>query len=185
MNKILILGAFALVVTVTGCKSIEVDRRGQSLSFDKNGEVVKTAAGDPLVLDQGWEVSYFQHWNTQAFDALEAKAGEASLSINNYKSTADTNLVHLVTGSITGLGELCTKVASAYATVTSGGSSDAIISAAKALYTKFTSSGGDATSATVSASGDTVTITDGTVTCTDGSCSTTVAACADGSCSLQ
>ena len=169
MNKIIILLSILGAFVVTGCKSIEVEKRGQVLAYDESGAVVRTAAGDPLVLDQGWNVDYFQHWNTQRFDSLSARAGEASLDINNYASQADSNLVALVDTSITGATTLTTKVIAAIAT--SGGSvvGEAAVNLAGALTDRFKSSGGDETKATVSTSSN------GVVTISDGKVSTTSA----------
>jgi len=173
MHKMLMLILAACAAAVTGCKSIEVERHASTVATDSKGEVVRTAAGEPVILDGGWDVNYFQHWNTQRFDTLDAKAGEASLSINNYQSSADTNLVALVDKSITGLGELATKVAAAYATVAGGGAqADTVASLAAKAVNLFTSSGGDTSKATVTTSDGAVTITDGssTVVCKDGDC---------------
>lgn len=165
MNKILVMLSIAVAAIVTGCKSIEVEKRGQALAYDDSGAVVRTAGGEPVILDQGWTVDYFQHWNTQKFDSLSARAGEASLDINNYASQADSNLVALVDTSIGGVTTLSTKLASAIAT--SGGSvvGEAAISLASDIVTKFKESGGDETKAVVTTSpAGAIVVTDGKVT---------------------
>lgn len=164
MNKMIILSAIAGAFIATGCKSIEVEKRGQTLAYDDTGAVVRMASGDPLVLDQGWTVDYFQHWNTQKFDSLSAKAGGATLDINNYASRADSNLVALVDTSLSGVTTLSTKLAAAIAT--SGGSvvGEAAVALAADVAERFKASGGDETKATISTSADgTVTVTDGNV----------------------
>ena len=164
----------ACAVAMVGCKSIEVDRRGQQLATDKNGEVVRSAAGEPLVLDMGWEVDYFQHWNWQKFDAMKAKAGEAELEINNYHSGADTNLSALVSASMGGLTQLIATAADAYVKVAGGGAqADTALNVAGKMISYFTSKGGDASKATVTTEGEKVKVTDGTtcVSCDkDGNC---------------
>ena len=174
MKKLMMVALAACAVAIVGCKSIEVDRRGQQLATDKNGEVVKTAAGEPLVLDMGWNVDYFQHWNWQKFDAMKARAGEAELEINNYHSGADTNLSALVSASMGGLTQLIATAADAYVKVAGGGAqADTALNVAGKVISYFTSKGGDATKATVTTEGEKVKVSDGT-TCVecdkDGNC---------------
>lgn len=167
MNKMIIFLSILGAFVVTGCKSIEVEKRGQTLAYDESGAVVRTAAGDPLVLDQGWTVDYFQHWNTQKFDSLSARAGEASLDINNYASQADSNLVALIDTSLTGVTTLSTKLAAAIAT--SGGSvvGEAAVKLAADVAERFKAAGGDETKATVT------TTPNGIVVVSDGKTTTT------------
>ncbi len=174
MKHMIILAA-ALSVAFAGCKSIEVDRRGQALALDQNGNVVKTADGNPLVLDQGWEVDYFQHWNWQRFDSLSAKAGAAELSINNYASGADSNLTALVSASLKGATELIATAAEAYVKIAGGGAqASTALDVGQKIYEYFAGKGGDASKATVSTTADNkVQVSDGTtcVTCDkDGNC---------------
>ena len=167
MKKLMMVALAACAVAIVGCKSIEVDRRGQQLATDKNGEVVKTAAGEPLVLDMGWNVDYFQHWNWQKFDAMKARAGEAELEINNYHSGADTNLSALVSASMGGLTQLIATAADAYVKVAGGGAqADTALNVAGKVISYFTSKGGDASKATVTTEGEKVKVSDGT-TCVE------------------
>ncbi len=177
MKKMKMIALAACAAAMTGCKSIEVDRRGQALATDANGAVVKTAAGEPLVLDMGWSVDYFQHWNWQEFDALSAKAGQAELAINNYRGGADaTNLTQLVHTSLDGLTKLVATAADAYVKVAGGGAqADTALSVASKMINYFSSKGGDVSKATVTTNtaDNTVKVTDGTtcITCdTAGNC---------------
>lgn len=155
MNKMMMIVAACAAIVFTGCKSIEVDRRGQQLAIDQNGQVVKTASGEPLVLDMGWNVDYFQHWNWQRFDALEATAGSAALKINNYQSGADTNLAALVSASFDGGVKLCNAIGEAYAKIAGGkAQADTVLSTGKRIYDFFVESGGNADNATVSTTSD-------------------------------
>ena len=168
-----------LSLALAGCKSIEVDRKGQTLATVKHAdgtvEVVKDTAGRPLVLDGGWKVDYFQHWNWQAFDALEAEAGAAKLKINNYHGGADTNLTALVDASMAGATRLVVSIGETYAKVAGGGAqADTVLDVAQRVYSYFTSKGGDPAKATVSEA-------DGKVRVTDGA--TTVACDGNGNCS--
>lgn len=170
MHKIMILLALAAVAVFEGCKSIEVDRRGHQVAFDKNGEVVKDKEGNPVILDLGWNVDYFQHWNTQKFDQLHAKAGEAQLDINGYSSGADSNLVALVSVSLEGAARITQKIVAAI--LTSGGSvaAEGGSAAIVALANKFVAAGGDESKAVISCKDGSCTVTDGCVTCTEDGC---------------
>ena len=183
MKKLMMITLAVCAVAMTGCKSVEVNRRGEALAFDRNGEVVKTAAGEPLVLDKGWSVDYFQHWNWQRFDALEATAGQAALRINNYSSGADTNLTALISASMDGATKLVTSIGEAYVKIAGGGAqADTVLTVARKVYSFFASKGGDATKASVSNADGMLRVTDGTTTIQcdkDGNCTS----CADGTCS--
>ena len=138
------------------CDSIEVDRKAQSLAtvevVDGKYEVVRDAAGNPIILDGGWSVDYFQHWNWQQFDALTAKAGQAELAINNYKSGADSNIVALVHTSLDGLTKLAVAVGDAYCKIAGGGAqADTALKVANKVAKYFSDKGGDLTKATVTA----------------------------------
>lgn len=175
------LSLVLLSLALAGCKSIEVDRKGQSLATvqgaDGADQVVKGADGNPIILDGGWKVDYFQHWNWQKFDNLEAEAGAAKLKINNYHGGADTNLMALVDASMAGATRLVVSIGETYAKVAGGGAqADTVLDVAARVYSYFTSKGGDPAKATVSEA-------DGKVRVTDGA--TTVACDGNGNCSEQ
>ena len=186
MKKLMLIALAAFAAAITGCKSIEVDRKAQSLATVQNADgtaqVVKDAAGNPIILDGGWSVDYFQHWNWQEFDALSAKAGQAELAINNYKGGADaTNLTQLVHTSLDGLTKLAVAVGEAYEKIAGGGAqASTALKTSKSILEYFTSKGGDATKANVSVdeAAKTLKVTDGTtcISCDSaGNCTT----CAD------
>ncbi|MBQ6924843.1 MAG: hypothetical protein IJQ73_09390 [Kiritimatiellae bacterium] len=193
MKKLITIAVLtsALCAALVGCKSIGVERHGQSLAtyIDTNGveRVVLDEKGRPVLLDGGWEVSYFQHWMWTKLDMLNATAGTGvTLAINGYESGVDTNLVALVDVSLRGTAELAAKIGAAIATCGASsaaeGGAASIVALAKQAYNRFVSRGGNVSKAVVSSSADgTVTVTDGAigVQCKDGSCSD----CADGSCS--
>ena len=174
-----ILSLALLSLALAGCKSIEVDRKGQSLATvqgaDGADQVVKGADGNPIILDGGWKVDYFQHWNWQKFDNLEAKAGEAELKINNSQSGGDTNLAALVDACMAGATRLVVSIGETYAKVAGGGAqADTVLDVAQRVYAYFTAEGGDPAKATVSEADGKVQVTDGatTVTCDgNGNCS--------------
>ena len=171
MNKMMMIGAAcALALSITGCKSIEVERHPQTVATytDTNGVVraVCDANDKPVILDGGWEVDYFQHWNWQRFDALSAMAGTGvSLSINNYESCADSNLVALVHTSLDGLTKLAVAVGDAYCKIAGGGAqADTAVKTTGKIIDYFRSKGGDTDKATVSVdeASNLLKVTDGT-----------------------
>ena len=172
----------ALLAVFTGCKSIEVERNAQSLATVENADgtktIVKDASGNPVILDGGWTVDYFQHWNWQKFDSLQAKAGNGvSLDINNYEGGAHaTNLTQLVQTSLESLTKLTVAVGEAYTKISGGAQADTALDVAAKVANYFRKSGGDASKANV------VTDTDGkTLTVSDGT--TSVSCDANGNCS--
>ena len=171
MKKMMIMLAASAAAVLTGCKSIEIERHAARLATVENADgtvsVVKDAANNPVILDGGWEVDYFQHWNWQRFDSLSAKAGkDVSLDINNYEGGADaTNLTALVHTSLDGLTKLIEKAAEAYTKVAGGGAqADVALSTAGKIINYFSSKGGDLTKAEVKTdtASNTVQVTDGT-----------------------
>ena len=172
----------ALLAVCSGCKSVEVERNAQSLatieSADGTRTVVKDAAGNPVILDGGWSVDYFQHWNWQKFDSLKATAGAGvSLDINNYEGGADaTNLTQLVQTSLDSMTKLTVAVGEAYTKIAGGAQADTVLDVAAKVANYFRNSGGDASKANVvtNADGKTLTVSDGTtsVSCdANGNCS--------------
>lgn len=171
MKKMMMIALTACAAAMTGCKSIEVERHAQSLATVANADgtvqVVRDSQNNPVVLDGGWNVDYFQHWNWQRFDCLSAKAGQGvSLDINNYEGGADaTNLTALVHTSLDGLTQLVATAAEAYVKVAGGGAqADTALSTAKKIINYFSDKGGDVTKATVTTdtASNTVKVTDGT-----------------------
>ena len=200
MKKLMMAFAVgAAILSMAGCKSIEVERHAAKLATVQNADgtvsVVRDSANNPVVLDGGWNVDYFQHWNWQKFDSLSAKAGEdVSLDINNYASGADSNLVSLVDTSITGATKLIATAAEAYVKVAGGGAqADTALAVGQKIYEYFKSRGGDASKAAVSTdtASNVVKVTDGATAiqcdasgncspCTDGSCAPATGASAAG-----
>lgn len=184
MNKMIMFAAVAAAVGFTGCKSIEVERHAQTLATIKNADgtvsIVRDKDDNPITLDGGWKVDYFQHWNWQRFDSLHATAGTGvALDINNYEGGADvTNLTALVSASFEGGTKLAMAIGDAYVKIAGGGAQAAtVMDVASKVYSSFAEGGGDPAKATVKAdtAANTVTVSDGSVctTCTaDGTCTT-------------
>lgn len=183
MKKLMIAMLCAISVVLVGCKSIEVERHASTIATVQNADgtvsVVRDAQNNPVVLDGGWEVDYFQHWNWQRFDSLHAKAGEnVSLEINNYEGGADaTNLTALVTASFAGGANLATAIGEAYVKIAGGGAqASTVLTTASKVYEYFTGKGGDPEKATVTTdtASNTLKVSDGStcVECdTAGNCS--------------
>ena len=181
--RVAFIAACATLAALCGCKSIEVERHAQTLATVQNADgtvsVVRDAANNPVTLDGGWEVDYFQHWNWQKFDSLHAIAGkDVALDINNYEGGANaTNLTQLVRTSLDGLTKLVATCADAYVKVAGGGAqADTAINVAKKIVSYFNEKGGDVSKATVTTdtASNTVKVSDGS-TCVEcdaaGNCS--------------
>lgn len=189
MKKLAIIAALAASCLV-GCKSITVERHPPTLATITQTNGVITAAldatGNPIILDGGWIVEYFQHWTWMRLDTLHATAGAGVvLDLNGYESGVDSNLVALVDVSLKGTAELAAKIGTAIATcggsAAAEGGASGIISLAKQAYSRFIKRGGNESKAVVSSAADgTVTVSDGSigVQCANGVCSD----CADGAC---
>ena len=173
MKKLTIVMLAACAAALTGCKSIEVERHGQKLATvqDANGNYVAVTDkdGKPVVLDGGWEVDYFQHWNWQKFDEMHATAGAGvALDINKYEGGADaSNLVALVGTSLDGLTKLAVAVGEAYEKIAGGGAqASTALKTSASIINYFRDKGGDVNKATVTtdAAAKTIKVTDGATT---------------------
>lgn len=187
MHRMMMFAACAALALATGCKSITVTRNPDKVPLDGNGNVICTN-GVPVVLDGGWSIEYWQHWQVVRFDDMSAaiRPGEITFALGGYYSAADSNLVALVDVSLRGTAELAAKIGTAIATCGASagaeGGAAAIASLAKTAYAKFKAKGGNEAKAVVTSAADgTVTVTDGTVgvQCKDGTCEY----CPDGQCS--
>ena len=181
MKKLTMITLAAIAAAMTGCKSIEVERNAQRVATytDTNGAVkaVCDESGRPVILDGGWSVDYFQHWNWQKFDELSATAGTGvSLTINRYESGADSNLVALVSASLDGLTKLAVAVGDAYVKIAGGGAqADTALKSTAKIINYFRGKGGDVEKATVTTdeAAKTLKVDDGTtcISCdADGNC---------------
>ena len=168
MKKLIIVAALAAVAGFTGCKSIEVERKGQTIAAytDTNGVVraVCDASGKPVLLDGGWTVDYFQHWNWQRFDTLNATAGAGvMLQLNGYQSGADSNLIALVKTSFDGATYLAAKIGAAIASCGGSCAADGLGGMIGTAVQNFLTKGGDVKNATITCKDGNCTISDGRV----------------------
>lgn len=156
------LVSIGVVVVTSGCKSIEVNRRGSSVAVTPNGQIIKDKDGNPIILDNGWTVEYFQHFNWQEFDGLTAKAGAAVLEINKYRGGADaSNIVGIVNGSFSGGAQLALAISEAYAKIAGGAAVESSSSIVTKIVKAFAASGGNADKATVTEDGGKIKVSDG------------------------
>ena len=88
--------------------------------------------------------------------------GTVSLALDSYERDLSTNAVVMVKTIFDGSANLALAVAKAYATISTGGTSEAASSIASKVVNYFKSKGGDESKSTVTADGDKLTVTDGT-----------------------
>ena len=107
----------------------------------------------------------------RGFSATVATNGTLSVEIRSYDRDLSTNAVVLTKTIFDGSANLALAVAKAYATISTAGASDALVSK---VVGYFQARGGDAAKSTVSSDGSTLTVTDGSTSiCCDaaGNCS--------------
>lgn len=88
--------------------------------------------------------------------------GTVSLALDSYERDLSTNAVVMVKTIFDGSANLALAVAKAYATISTGGATDASSALVSKVVSYFKSKGGDASKSTVTAEGDKITVTDGT-----------------------
>ena len=88
--------------------------------------------------------------------------GTVSLALDSYERDLSTNAVVMVKTIFDGSANLALAVAKAYATISTGGATDATSALVSKVVSYFKSKGGDASKSTVTAEGDKITVTDGT-----------------------
>lgn len=88
--------------------------------------------------------------------------GTVSLALDSYERDLSTNAVVMVKTIFDGSANLALAVAKAYATISTGGVTDASSALVSKVVSYFKSKGGDPGKSTVTAEGDKITVTDGT-----------------------
>lgn len=88
--------------------------------------------------------------------------GTVSLALDSYERDLSTNAVVMVKTIFDGSANLALAVAKAYATISTGGATDASSALVSKVVSYFKSKGGDPGKSTVTAEGDKITVTDGT-----------------------
>ena len=92
MKKLMLIALAAFAAAVTGCKSIEVDRKAQSLATVQNADgtaqVVKDAAGNPIIPN----LTQLVHTSLDGLTKLAVAVGEAYEKIAGGGAQASTVL---------------------------------------------------------------------------------------------
>lgn len=176
------LAACAAAVT-TGCQT--------RITWEKNPEtampvqeVVEVNGVQQLATTRyqmaggGWYVTARSPlWAKEQFNGLRVSVetnGVLSVAIDTYDRDLSTNAVVMTKTIFDGSANLAIAVAKAYATISTGGATDATGAVVAKVVSFFKSKGGDAAKSTVTSDGTTIKVTDGT-TCVEcdaaGNCS--------------
>lgn len=163
---VLFLGSLGLMA-LCGCQTV--------IKAEKFPEQVVMIDGKTVIASGGWEASARSPlWATESLKGLDLGVGTNStvyLKLDTYGRDLSTNAVVLTEKTLDGAANLAAKIGAAIATSGASAGADAISSAAKTLYDKFTAAGGNVDNATVECKDGVCTVTDGSVSCSDGSCS--------------
>ena len=183
------LGGCVCLVFV-GCQTaVEWEKRPETAVpiqkvVEVNG-VQRLATVDYLVLGGGFLVTLRSPlWADEALKGFIAETftnGSFRVAIDAYNRDLSTNAVVMTKTIFDGSANLAAAVAKAYATISTGGSSDAAGAIVSKVVSFFKAKGGDASKSTVTSDGQKITVTDGTtsIQCdADGNCSY----CPGGSC---
>jgi len=165
------LGMAGCVFMGAGCQT--------SITAEKFAEVahpiqaVVQTNGVDVVITTGYMVTS-GGWYATARSPLYAKEelrglnigvftnGTVSLALDSYERDLSTNAVVMVKTIFDGSANLALAVAKAYATISTGGATDASSALVSKVVSYFKSKGGDPGKSTVTAEGDKITVTDGT-----------------------
>ena len=182
MKRKLIHALCALVLTtLTGCVAFVFVGCQTRVTWEKNPETalpiqdVKTVNGVEQIVTTGYQMAG-GGWYVTARSPLWAKEqfsgfnvsvgtnGQFTVSLNSYDRDLSTNAVVLTKTIFDGSANLALAVAKAYATIQTGGASEAIVGK---VVNYFKSKGGDASKSTVTSDGTTIKVTDGStcITC--------------------
>jgi hypothetical protein len=184
---------------MTGCVAFVFCGCQTRVTWEKNPETahpiqeVRSVNGVEQVITIGYQITsggfcvtarspLFARESLNGFNAQTFTNGTFSASFGAYERDLSTNAIVMVKTIFDGSSNLALAVAKAYATISTGGSSDAAGAIVSKVVSYFKSKGGDASKSTVTSDGKTLTVTDGTtsIVCdADGNCSP----CAGGACS--
>jgi hypothetical protein len=163
---ILFFGSLVLMA-LCGCQTV--------IKGKKFPEQVVMIEGKTVIASGGWEASARSPlFATESLRGLDLGVGTNStvyLKLDTYNRDLSTNTVVLTEKALDGAANLAAKIGAAIATSGASVGADAISTAAKSLYEKFTAAGGNVENAIVECKDGVCTVTDGSVSCSDGSCS--------------
>ena len=187
MNKITIIAAIVGCAILTGCQSVfEVTKNPESVN--PIHKVVTVNGQDQVIVDR-YEISsggyngYYRAplWSTEHIKGVKASVktdGTFDLGIQDYQKDLSTNAVAMTREMFSGGAQLAIAIGDAYTKIAGGGAQAATLTdVTNKIIQAFTSGGGDASKAVVTAdeAGGKISLSDGSVctTCTlDGTCTT-------------
>lgn len=192
-QKIMRVVSVLALLAVTGCVAFVFIGCQTAVNWEKRPEtavpiqkvvevngVQQLATVDYLVLGGGFVVDLRSPlWAGESLKGFLAETftnGAFRVSIDAYNRDLSTNAVVMVKTIFDGSANLASAVAKAYATISTGGATDATSAIVSKVVNYFKSKGGDAAKSTVTAdlSAGKITVTDGTtcISCdADGNCS--------------
>jgi len=181
----MILAAVAAATVLTGCQTrITAEKYAEQVlpiqqKVTVNGEEQLITTHYQIASGGWYATARSPLYATEALEGLDINVttnGSVGLSLNKYARDVSTNSVVMVKEMFSGGAQLVTSIGDAYVKIAGGGAQAATATdVASKVYNAFTSSGGDASKATVTTdtTAKTVTVSDGSVstTCTaDGNC---------------
>ena len=202
MKKIIMKAASAMaLLAMSGCVCLAIIGCQTRVTWTKHPETampiqeVRQVNGVDQVLTVGYQMAgggfevtarspLFAKETLNDFKAEVYTNGAFCASFGSYERDLSTNSIVMVRTIFDGSSNLAAAVAKAYATIQTGGATDATGAIVSKVVGFFKSKGGDSAKSTVSSDGSKLTVTDGTTTVqcdADGNCSY----CTDGNCSLQ
>ena len=191
------ISALALFA-ITGCVALVFVGCQTRVTWEKHAEtalpiyevrevngVQQLVIKDYRITSGGWYVTARSPlWAKEQFNGFTvniASNGVMTVTLDAYDRDLSTNAVVMTKKIFDGSANLAAAVAKAYATISTGGSSDAAGAIVSKVVSYFKSKGGDASKSTVTSDGQKITVTDGTtaIQCdADGNCSP----CTGGTC---
>lgn len=157
----------AIVLASVGCQTrVTIEKNPQQALpiykvIDVNGTPTPTIV-DYMMLSGGWTFTarspLFAKEQFRGFHASVSSNGVFTASIDTYDRDLSTNAVVMTKTIFDGSANLALAVARAYATISTGGASDAIVSR---VVSFFKSKGGDASKSTVTSDGKIIKVSDG------------------------
>lgn len=165
------LAAAGCMLVVAGCQTrVTIEKNpSQAMPIYKpievNGVTTQIIV-DYMMLSGGWTFTARSPlWAKEQFRGFRACVntnGTFEASIDTYDRDLSTNAVVLTKTIFDGSANLALAVAKAYATIQTGGASDASGAIVSKVVSFFKSKGGDASKSTVTSDGTTIKVTDGT-----------------------
>lgn len=168
MKKLII--ACGIVAALAGCQT--------RITWEKNPEtalpiqsvvtvngVEQLATTGYQMAGGGWYVTARSPlWAKEQFSGLKVAVdtnGVLSVALDTYDRDLSTNAVIMTKTIFDGSANLALAVAKAYATIQTGGATDATSAIVSKVVSYFKSKGGDASKSTVTSDGSTIKVTDG------------------------